>query len=117
MADRTPEGAAIRCAADVDREGESDHWCWVRTLSVSLLSRFSLKESKNFCFLVNSNLKICHLPLQREESQPFANGSCVTRWMSEGCVGNVGSIPRLNFPSLCMQDSPLGVRMSTSIFP
>ena len=37
-----------------------------------------------------------------------------TRWMSEGCVGNVGAIPRLNFPSLCMQDSPLGVRMSTS---
>ncbi|KAG9516691.1 putative beta-glucosidase, partial [Aureobasidium melanogenum] len=31
-------------------------------------------------------------------------------WESEKCVGNTGSIPRLGFKSLCMQDSPLGVR-------
>ncbi|EXJ85576.1 beta-glucosidase [Capronia coronata CBS 617.96] len=31
-------------------------------------------------------------------------------WEGERCVGNVGTIPRLGFPSLCMQDSPLGVR-------
>jgi hypothetical protein len=37
----------------------------------------------------------------------------VSRWESEACVGNVGSIPRLGFRSLCMQDSPLGVRDST----
>lgn len=33
-------------------------------------------------------------------------------WEGEKCVGNVGSIPRLNFPALCMQDSPLGVRFA-----
>ncbi|KAF2721195.1 glycoside hydrolase family 3 protein [Polychaeton citri CBS 116435] len=33
-------------------------------------------------------------------------------WQSEKCVGNVGSIPRLGFKSLCMQDSPLGVRFA-----
>ncbi|EON69810.1 hypothetical protein W97_09073 [Coniosporium apollinis CBS 100218] len=40
-------------------------------------------------------------------------------WQGEACVGNVGSIPRLGFPSLCMQDSPLGVRLSdyNSAFP
>lgn len=34
-------------------------------------------------------------------------------------VGNVGSIPRLGFRSLCMQDSPLGVRFAdyVSAFP
>jgi beta-glucosidase len=31
-------------------------------------------------------------------------------WEGEACVGNVGSIPRLAFRALCMQDSPLGVR-------
>lgn len=32
---------------------------------------------------------------------------------------NVGEIPRLNFPSLCMQDSPLGIRFAdyASAFP
>jgi len=33
-------------------------------------------------------------------------------WEGEACVGNVGTIPRLGFPSLCMQDSPLGVRLA-----
>lgn len=30
--------------------------------------------------------------------------------MQESCVGQVGSIPRLGFRSLCMQDGPLGIR-------
>ena len=33
-------------------------------------------------------------------------------WEGGRCVGNTGSIPRLNFPGLCNQDSPLGVRDS-----
>ncbi|KAA8568708.1 hypothetical protein EYC84_007708 [Monilinia fructicola] len=33
-------------------------------------------------------------------------------WEGEACVGNVGSIPRLGLKSLCMQDSPVGVRFS-----
>ncbi|KAI1337848.1 glycoside hydrolase family 3 protein [Xylariaceae sp. FL0016] len=42
-----------------------------------------------------------------------------TGWESEQCVGNVGSIPRLGFRGLCMQDSPLGVRFGdyASAFP
>lgn len=35
-----------------------------------------------------------------------------TGWESQKCVGNVGSVPRLGFKSLCMQDSPLGVRLT-----
>ena len=35
-------------------------------------------------------------------------------WEGEPCVGNTGSIPRLNFRGLCLQDSPLGVRDSKS---
>ncbi|TKX18771.1 putative beta-glucosidase A-2 [Elsinoe australis] len=31
-------------------------------------------------------------------------------WQSDRCVGNSGNIPRINFPGLCLQDSPLGVR-------
>ncbi|CZR50167.1 probable beta-glucosidase [Phialocephala subalpina] len=40
-------------------------------------------------------------------------------WEGESCVGNTGSIPRLNFPGLCLQDSPLGVRDTdyNSAFP
>lgn len=39
--------------------------------------------------------------------------------MGERCVGNVGSIPRLGMRGLCMQDGPLGLRMSdyNSAFP
>ncbi|KAL8714078.1 MAG: hypothetical protein Q9220_001806 [cf. Caloplaca sp. 1 TL-2023] len=40
-------------------------------------------------------------------------------WEEEQCVGQTGAIPRLGFRSLCMQDSPLGVRFAdyTSAFP
>ncbi|KAL8869958.1 MAG: hypothetical protein Q9198_007749 [Flavoplaca austrocitrina] len=42
--------------------------------------------------------------------------SCLTEtatsWQSERCVGQTGSVPRLGFRSLCLQDSPLGVRFS-----
>jgi beta-glucosidase len=30
----------------------------------------------------------------------------------ENCVGNTGSIPRLGIRSLCLQDSPTGVRLT-----
>ncbi|KAM0749455.1 beta glucosidase [Meredithblackwellia eburnea MCA 4105] len=35
------------------------------------------------------------------------------------CVGNTGTIPRVGFPGLCLQDSPLGVRFAdfVSAFP
>jgi hypothetical protein len=35
-------------------------------------------------------------------------------WEGGPCVGNTGTIPRLNFPGICLQDSPLGVRDSKS---
>ncbi|KIW73191.1 hypothetical protein, variant [Phialophora macrospora] len=35
-----------------------------------------------------------------------------TGWESDRCVGNTGSIPRIGFPSLCMQDGPLGIRFA-----
>lgn len=40
-------------------------------------------------------------------------------WQGEKCVGNVGSIPRLGFKALCLQDSPLGIRFAdyASAFP
>lgn len=31
-------------------------------------------------------------------------------WQSEQCVGQTGSVPRLGLRSLCLQDSPVGVR-------
>ncbi|KAL8948156.1 MAG: hypothetical protein Q9222_005633 [Ikaeria aurantiellina] len=40
-------------------------------------------------------------------------------WQEERCVGQTGAVPRLGFRSLCMQDSPLGVRDTdyNSAFP
>ncbi|CAK7217980.1 beta-glucosidase [Sporothrix curviconia] len=40
-------------------------------------------------------------------------------WEGEQCVGQVGTIPRLGLTSLCMQDSPVGVRLTdfASVFP
>jgi beta-glucosidase len=40
-------------------------------------------------------------------------------WELTLCSRNVGAIPRLGFPSLCMQDSPLGIRFAdySSAFP
>jgi beta-glucosidase len=38
-------------------------------------------------------------------------------WEGGKCVGNTGSIPRLGFPGLCNQDSPLGVRDCKFILP
>lgn len=39
----------------------------------------------------------------------------VDRWLAERCVGQNGAIPRLGFRSLCLQDSPLGIRFSKCI--
>ncbi|CAO1599979.1 MAG: hypothetical protein LQ349_001251 [Xanthoria aureola] len=40
-------------------------------------------------------------------------------WQSERCVGQTGAVPRLGFRSLCLQDSPLGLRNTdyNSAFP
>ncbi|SCO91022.1 related to beta-glucosidase [Fusarium oxysporum] len=40
-------------------------------------------------------------------------------WTNERCVGNVGDIPRLGLRGLCMQDGPVGVRLTdyNSVFP
>ncbi|KAM0322591.1 hypothetical protein ACHAQA_009439 [Verticillium albo-atrum] len=40
-------------------------------------------------------------------------------WQGERCVGNVGSVPRLGLRGLCMQDGPVGVRLTdyNSVFP
>lgn len=35
-------------------------------------------------------------------------------WQVEPCVGNTGSIPRLNFHGICLQDAPLGIRFGTA---
>lgn len=38
-----------------------------------------------------------------------------TGWMMGLCVGNTGPVPRLGFPSLCLQDGPLGLRFADNI--
>lgn len=38
-----------------------------------------------------------------------------TGWTMGQCVGNTGSIPRLDMPGLCLQDGPLGVRFADFI--
>lgn len=45
------------------------------------------------------------------------------QWLVTGtegpCVGNIGSIPRLGFEGLCLQDGPLAIRVAdyASVFP
>ncbi|KAF2234256.1 glycoside hydrolase family 3 protein [Viridothelium virens] len=36
-------------------------------------------------------------------------------WEKGPCVGNVAAVSSINFPSLCLQDSPLGVRYATGV--
>ena len=36
-------------------------------------------------------------------------------WSMGMCVGNTGPVPRLKFPSLCLQDGPLGLRFADRI--
>ena len=35
-----------------------------------------------------------------------------TGWQMGPCVGNTGPVPRLGFPSLCLQDGPQGPRFA-----
>ncbi|KAI8612971.1 glycoside hydrolase, partial [Chytriomyces sp. MP71] len=40
-------------------------------------------------------------------------------WSYTACVGNTAPIPSINFPGLCLQDSPTGIRfaLNVSAFP
>ncbi|KAL0950918.1 hypothetical protein HGRIS_007675 [Hohenbuehelia grisea] len=40
-------------------------------------------------------------------------------WMNGNCIGNTPPVPSINFPGLCLEDSPLGVRSTdlVSAFP
>jgi beta-glucosidase len=38
-----------------------------------------------------------------------------TGWMMGMCVGNTAPVARLGFPSLCLQDGPLGIRFADNI--
>ena len=38
-----------------------------------------------------------------------------TGWSMGMCVGNTGPVERLDFPSLCLQDGPLGIRFADNI--
>lgn len=38
-----------------------------------------------------------------------------TGWSMQLCVGNTGPVARLGFPSLCLQDGPLGIRFADNI--
>lgn len=38
-----------------------------------------------------------------------------TGWSMDMCVGNTGRVDRLGFPSLCLQDGPLGIRFADNI--
>ena len=38
-----------------------------------------------------------------------------TGWQMQMCVGNTGPVPRLNFPALCLQDGPLGIRFADNV--
>jgi len=40
-------------------------------------------------------------------------------WAASVCVGNIKPLPRVGFPGLCLEDSPLGVRFAdlVSVFP
>lgn len=40
-----------------------------------------------------------------------------TGWQQGRCVGETGSIPRLDMWGICLQDSPLGLRFSEIVRP
>jgi hypothetical protein len=83
-------------------------------LEICIREGSSFRESANALgesqFDHRSRVSYCCHPLRK--SVALALGLTLHRWMQEQCVGQVGSIPRLGFRSLCMQDSPLGVRFS-----
>lgn len=45
----------------------------------------------------------------------LVNVTTGTGWAMGPCVGNTGPVPRLGFPSICLQDGPLGVRFADKI--
>ncbi|KAL1762485.1 glycoside hydrolase family 3 protein [Schizophyllum commune] len=36
-------------------------------------------------------------------------------WMNGPCVGNTPAVPTIDYPSLCLQDSPMGVRYASEV--
>ncbi|KAJ3204976.1 hypothetical protein HDU67_009194 [Dinochytrium kinnereticum] len=54
--------------------------------------------------------------LSLEEKVDLASG---IGWAVGNCVGNIKAVPKINFPGLCLQDAPTGVRyaLNVSAFP
>ncbi|KAJ3412705.1 hypothetical protein HDV05_000333 [Chytridiales sp. JEL 0842] len=50
--------------------------------------------------------------LSLEEKVDMVTG---TGWQKGPCVGNIKAIPKINFPGLCLQDGPAGIRFTDDI--
>jgi hypothetical protein len=60
--------------------------------------------SSSFSFILEKKLNAY------SQTYGLVNITTGTGWGMKFCVGNTGDVPRLGFPSICLQDSPLGVR-------
>ncbi|KAJ5100566.1 CAZyme family GH3 [Penicillium angulare] len=59
--------------------------------------------------------KKAHELVQRMSIVEKVNVTTGTGWMMGLCVGNTGPAVHANFPSLCLQDGPLGLRFADNI--
>ncbi|KAJ3282917.1 hypothetical protein HK104_010649 [Borealophlyctis nickersoniae] len=50
--------------------------------------------------------------LSLEEKATVVSG---VGWMKTPCVGNIGAVPKIGFPGLCLQDGPAGIRFADNV--
>ncbi|KAF2160095.1 glycoside hydrolase family 3 protein [Zasmidium cellare ATCC 36951] len=98
-------GIWVYKSAGVPEDGESDAWYPSPKGGVTERWKDSYSKAKEMVGKMTLVEKV--------------NVTSGTGWMMGPCVGNTGPVDRLGFPSLCLQDGPLGLRFvdNASAFP
>lgn len=85
----------------------SEHWDAPLNVDDQFSPRFREAHAKAKAYLTGWTV---------EEKVHLVTGS---GWMQDRCVGNIPAVPERNWTGLCLEDSPLGVRLAdyVSAFP
>ncbi|KAF8760915.1 beta-glucosidase [Rhizoctonia solani] len=108
-----PTTSAPTSSVPTTTSGPAPTGAWATAITKVL---FLFPEFNQHGLTLNNQAKAAVAKLTLSEKVSLGTG---VQWEKGHCVGNTPAISSINFPGLCLQDSPLGVRFAdkVSVFP